>query len=488
MYVERPHLSFSLLSYLQKNINKIMLLLVGLFIFILPIPHTLTIRESALFISLLILLFLLRGSGAAIREDLRSLKMQTALYFIFIAWILIVAIFISKDTIWALYEIKTQWVMGSLSLILGLGLAAISRKGIIKMSALMTIIFWTLAIHVLAINVDGIYGIITNSRAANASHGLTAMTAGVGGFTIGPIDGSLLTSLFFVFLLSESILRNVYKKRLINASVPLIVISFILVAGSSFLTGMRNIVEIPAIIAGALFMLFLAGGEARRKALYASLIIVPLCLAVFTLAYKSDSRWGELRDSLDLVMRQEEPAKVLAFAPGFVYPKLPDNKPVNKSNFIRLAKYRVGVDIIRVHPLGIGFGRNAFGHYLKGRYNSGGGLNSDSSMLDMAIGAGLPGAGLFLAFMISIMVISLRTFIKNRDFYALLLSLIIICFSARMVFDSVLRDHLLEMFLFITGVLSVRVSLMGVAPMLKLHGNNRRYEGISAHDRKMKAV
>jgi len=465
-----------------------MLLLAGLFIFILPIPHTLTIRESALFISLLILLPLLRGKGAAMRENLSSLKLQTALYFIFIAWILIVALFISTDTTWALYEIKTQWVMGSLSLVLGLGLAVISRKGIIKMSALMTIIFWTLAIHVLAINIDGILQIKANVNSGNVTHGLTAMTAGVGGLTIGPIDGSLLASLFFVFILTESISRIIFKKRLIHVSAPLIVISLILVAGGSFLTGMRNIVEIPAVIVGALSILFIVGGTARRKALYASLLLFPLCLAVLTFAYKSDSRWGELKNSLDLVMQQEEPAKTLAFARDFVYPILPDNKPVNVSNFVRFTKYRVGLDIIRGHPLGIGFGRNAFGHYLKGRYNSGGGLNSDSSMLDMAIGAGLPGAGLFLAFMISIMVLSLKAFIKKRDFYALLLSLIIICFSARMVFDSILRDHLLEIFLFMTGLLSVRVSLIGVAPMLKLQPNNSHYEGISANDHKMKAV
>jgi len=465
-----------------------MLLLVGLFLFILPIPHTLTIRESALFISLLVLVLLLRESGAAIRKDLCSLRLQTALYFIFIAWILIVALFISTDTTWALYEIKTQWVMGSLSLVLGLGLAVISRKGIIKMPALITIIFWTLAIHVIAINVDGIYEIITNSSAANGGHGLTAMTAGVGGLTIGPIDGSLLTSLFFVFILTESISRIIFKRRLIHVSGPLIVISLILVAGGSFFTGMRNIVEIPAVIVGALFILFIVGGTARRKALYASLIIFPLCLAVLAFTYKSDSRWGELKDSLDLVMQQEEPAKMLAFARDFVYPTLPDNKPVNVSNFVRFAKYRVGVNIIRGHPLGIGFGRNAFGHYLKGRYNSGGGLNSDSSMLDIAIGAGLPGAGLFLAFIISIMALSLKAIIKSRDFYALLLSLIIICFSARMVFDSVLRDHLLEIFLFITGLLSTRISLMGVAPMLKLHPNNSHHEGIPANERKMKAV
>ncbi len=488
MYAERYHLSFSLLGSLQNNLNKILLLFVGLFLFILPIPHTLTIRESALFISLIILFILLRRSGAEIPKYFSSLKVQVALYFIFIAWVLIVALFISKDTTWALHEIKTQWVMGSLSLVFGLGLAAISRKGIIKISAVVAIMFWTLAVHVLAINVDGIYCIITNTCAANASNGLTAMTAGVGGLTIGPIDGSLLTSLFFVFLISESIVRIVYKKRFIKAPWPLIVIFLLLVAGSSFLTGMRNIVEIPAIIAGAILILFFAGGEARRKALLASLIILPLCFAVLAFTYKSDSRWGELKDSLDLVMQEEEPATILAFASDFVFPTLPDNRPVNRSNFIRFVKYRVGVDIIRNYPLGIGFGRNAFGHYLQGRYNRGVGYNSDSSMMDIAIGAGLPGVGLFLAFIISIIVISLRAFIKKRDFYALLLSLIIICFSARMVFDSVLRDHLLVMFLFITGVLSVGVSLMGVVPMLDLRSKDSTYDGISAHNRKIKAA
>jgi len=481
-------LSFSLWEYLQKNSNKFLLPLAGLFLFILPIPHTLTIRESSLFISVVILLLLFRGRGSAVLETAASLRIQTALYVIFVAWLLIVALFISEDTIWALKEMKTQWVMGSLALILGAGMATLAGKGAIKMRAVMTVIFWTLALHVLAINVDGIFRILNESVSNGSSHGLTALTAGVGGLTIGPIDGSLLVSLFFVFILSEAIFRTVYKKRSLSVSNAVLVISFILIAGSSFLTGMRNIVEMPVVIASAISILIIAGGQARKKALYSCLIFVPLFLAVFTMAYKSDSRWAELKESLDLVMQQEEPAKILAFAPDFVYPTLPDNRPVNISNFIRLTKYRVGVNIIRAYPFGIGFGRNAFGHYLKGRYNSGVGLNSDSSVLDMAVGAGILGLGLFGAFIFSILAMSLRVFKKNGDFYALLLSLLVICFSARMVFDSVLRDHLLEIFMFITGLLSTRVSLIGAGPALSLQINKYRYDDVTEHSHRMKAV
>jgi len=446
------------------------------------------VREIALFLSIAVMLVLLRGRKAALRETLASLKMQTALYLIFMTWLVFVACFISKDTFWSLNEIKTQWVMGSFAMLLGVGMAVLSREGVINMRALMMTIFWTLAIHVLAINIDGIYRIMDKVLSEDSFQGLTAMTAGVGGLTIGPIDGSLITSLFFVLILSESIFRIVFKKRHLSIPGSLLAVSFILVAGSSFLTGVRNIVEVPVVVVSAMFILFLSGDEARKKAVYAFVIFVPVAVAVFTMAYKSDSRWAEMKESFDLVMRQEEPARILASTHDFSYLTLPNKKPVNVSNFIRLAKYRVGVDILRNYPLGIGFGRNAFGHYLNGRYNKAVGLNGDSSFVDMAVGAGLPGLALFGAYLLSILVLSIGNYRSKRDFYALFLSLTIICFCARMIFDSVLRDHFLEMFMFITGLLATRISLMGLSPALMLHTSERLYDDAAAHDRRMKAV
>ncbi len=481
-------MSRSFKDFLKENSRKFLLPLAGLFLFILPIPHTLTIRETALFISLIILLVFFRRHAGLLGESLASLRLQAALYIAFVAWVLFVALFVSKDTVWALKEIKTQWVMGTLALFFGAGLATLSRSGLLKIRTLMAVIYWTLAAHVLAINTDGVYRIISKLAAGEPYHGLTALTAGVGGLTIGPIDGSLLASLFFVFILSEVISRFIYHKRFLPVPGPVLAVSFLLVISSSVLTGMRNIVEVPVVIAGTLFILFVTGGGARKKALYSCLVIVPLLIGAVIFFYRSDARWAEVGESLDLVMKQEEPARALAFSGDFVYPRLHDNRPVNISNFIRFTKYRVGLEIIKSRPLGIGFGRNAFGHYLKARYNKGVGLNSDSSLIDMTVGAGLPGVALFGAIVFSILALSIGAFRKTGDFYALLLSLVIICFGARMVFDSVLRDHLLEILMFITGLLATRVSVIGSVPALTLKEGRLPYGEVSGEEQKLKAV
>jgi len=57
-----------------------------------------------------------------------------------------------------------------------------------------------------------------------------------------------------------------------------------------------------------------------------------------------------------------------------------------------------------------------------------------------------------------------------------------------MVFDSVLRDHLLEIFMFITGLLSTRVSLLGLSPELRLQPRKVSDDDVSGHKQGMKAI
>ncbi len=475
-------------EHLKQNSHRFLLPMAGLFLFVLRIPHILILRESVLFISIGLMFYALRGHKKTFFEILASLRVQTILYGLFIAWAIVVALFISDDTMWALTEIKTQLVMGSLALLFGVGVAALARQGTINLRTALTVIFWALAVHVAAIDIDGLYRIIYELGSGEPFIGLTALTRGVGGMTIGPIDGSLLASILFVFLLTESIVRAIYKKRLLRVSNTVIIVSLALVALCSLLTGMRNVVEVPIIISSAILILLASRGAARKKALYFSLILVPLALSIIFLTYKSDKRWSDFFDTFSLVMAQEEPAKVIAFTTTSHYPRLPDNRRVNISNFLRLTKYRVGIDIIRENPLGVGFGRNAFGHYIKKLYNRGAGTNSDSSFLDITIGTGLVGVALFGALIFTILARSFRAFRRRRDFYALLLLLLIVCFTTRMVFDSVLRDHLLEIFMFITGLLSTRVALFEAGPALSLQPRSLRYDKVPTPAERMKAV
>ncbi len=468
--------------------RKFLLPLTGIFLFVLPIPHTLIVREAALFIAVLVLAVLFAGGRGGLAETLASLKVQAVIFGLFLGWILFLAFFVSHDRAWALTEIKTQWGMGVLSLFLGAGLATLARGGALSLRSLMTIVYAVLGVHVLALNVSGAVGIMGQLRSGRPFPGLTALTAGVGGFTIGPIDGSLLASIFFVLILSETVYRAVFRRRLVPVPPSLLVLSFLLVFGASVFTGLRNIVEMPVVIAGLIFILFFLGPEVRKKALYSLFVFLPLAVGAVFLFYRSDTRWAELSETLDLVMKEKEPARILAFSSGYDFPSLSSKKQVNISNFIRFTKYRVALGVVRDHPLGIGFGRNAFGHYLRDRYQNGVGLNSDSSLLDMAVGAGVPGAALFGALIFSILAMSFRSFTRSRDYYALVLYLMVICFASRMVFDSVLRDHLLEIFLFVTGMLAARVSVIGAGPVLELKEGKYPYGEVAGRRQKMKAV
>ncbi len=481
-------MALTLQERLGKSSLKLLFPLTGLFLFVLPIPHTLIVREAALFISVLILVLLFQRERSSLFETLASLKVQAVIFALFLGWILFLAFFVSADRGWALNEIKTQWGMGSLALVLGAGMATLARRGLLSLRTLMTVMYGALGVHVLALNVSGAIGVMEKLESVKPFPGLTALTAGVGGFTIGPIDGSLLASLFFVVVASETVYRALFKRRLVPVPRSLLVVSFVLVAGASVFTGLRNIVEMPILVAGVIFILFFLGREARKKVVYSLVALMPLAIGAVFLFYRSDARWAQLSETLDLVMKEKEPARILAFSSSYDFPRLQNRKRVNVSNFIRFTKYRVALRVVREYPLGIGFGRNAFGHYLKDRYKSGVGLNSDSSLLDMAVGAGVPGVAFFGALIFSILAMSFRSFTKSRDYYALVLYLIIICFGARMVFDSVLRDHLLEIFLFVTGMLATRVSVVGTGPVLMLKEGKCPYGEVARGEQKMKAV
>jgi len=481
-------LSHTIQDRIRNNSSVILVSLTGIFLFFLPIPHTLIVRESALFISIGVLLLLFSHHGRDVLETLASLKVQALLYGLFLGWILFLALFVSEDTVWALKEIKTQWVMGSMALVLGAGMATMARKGRLSLRTLMTVAYVAFGLHVFALNVDGAWHVIRGLGSGRPFPGLTALTVRVGGLTIGPIDGSLLTSLFFALILSETVCRFIFNKKLLPVGRWTLALSFVLVAGASFFTGLRNIVEMPFVLAGVFLILFSLGGQARKKALFSVLILMPFVLGALFFFYRSDRRWAELQETLDLVMKEKEPAWILAFSERYRFPRLRNKRQVNVSNFIRFTKYRVALGEVRDRPMGIGFGRNAFGHYLKKRYDRGVGFNSDSSLLDMAVGSGVPGVALFGALIFSILAMSFRSFRRSRDFYALLLYLVIICFVARMAFDSVLRDHLLEIFLFTTGMLATRVSVLGSGPLLTLREGKYPYGEVAREERKMKAV
>ena len=139
-------------------------------------------------------------------------------------------------------------------------------------------------------------------------------------------------------------------------------------------------------------------------------------------------------------------------------PTLPNGDPIDESAYMRIAWLKEGVSMVVQDPLGRGFGRNAFGHGLVEKYGEGKG-HSHSGLLDLAIGVGVPGTILWLGFLASLLVLASRALRDDANPYAILLLLLIVDFGTRMLVDGIIRDHMVQMFLFLAGLLAMSIAV-----------------------------
>ncbi len=404
------------------------------------------IREISLVISLCLATSLIYKNKISFGK-LIKLKTLTLLYILFIVWAFIVAIFISPDALWSLREIKVQWIMGSLVIVLGIELALLISNGILSSTKIFLILFLALLGHVVFINADGIYTVIKNR---DNYMGLTFLTRNVKGLTIGPIGGSVVVNFLITMLLAELFLRVVYKKAYLPINYFLLISGFFLSITASFFCGMRNIVEILSVVTLSVFILLLSKSF-KDKILLISFSIFLLSF-IFIGFFKSDSRWTTLTKSVELAWNTDYNWNQKSEGDYLMEPV--KGEQVSRSNYIRFEKYKDSINIIKDNPLGIGFGRNAFGHGLKAKYDKATGLNADSTVLDIFIGTGLIGGILGILIYLNLFWIAIAYFKKYQDFIGFWLLLVLISFGSRMVVDSIL-DHMLQQFMFITSLLIV---------------------------------
>jgi hypothetical protein len=74
-------------------------------------------------------------------------------------------------------------------------------------------------------------------------------------------------------------------------------------------------------------------------------------------------------------------------------------------------------------------------------------------MIDLGVGFGIPGIVLWLAYCWTLIVIGLRAFAQRGEIHGLMLTLVSCGFIGRMMIESIMRDHMLYLFLFISAAL-----------------------------------
>jgi O-antigen ligase len=433
----------------MKKLEIAALALLGLLFFVWPMPHTVSVRDLLLALNLCLFGYLAWRRGWP-RQSFRQLLMPASVLAALTAWMYLAAFFISPETSWSLDEISSQWIRALLTLSAGAVVAIAVKKESALLQKTLFVIFVALMLHVLYVDLEAL-NIWLHDQNLDRLAGLTE----------GPDKSNYLTNLLFCFLLTESFSRIIHKKGTLPFGNGILTAALALAVISVIVERTRNgIVTLMLMLLafGALYLL-MQKDRLKKSTLFAA-VGATLLITIGGLALVTTLRQSPGMDNLIgtiPIAWDTEHYKGWQDEKKYGLPVLPNGETVDTSLYMRVAWFKQGLLLICDHPLGIGFGRNAYGHGMKAKYGEGAG-HSHSGMLDFAIGTGVPGALLWLGFFVSLAVLAYRHIRAASNYAAALLFFLLLDFGVRMFLDSIIRDHMLQQFLFLAGLAAVMMT------------------------------
>lgn len=435
----------------MRKLEAATLFLLAALFMLWPIPHTISVRDVLVVILFGLVSYLAyKNVHDRVAGLIYPLRIPIGIYCAFTVWIFVVAIFISDDMRWSLDEIRGQWLKPAIVAAVGglLPLALLSTLW--RRWAYLTILA-ALLVHVLYVDWLGLEALYKTGTAQIRMSGLTE----------GPDKSSYLANQLVVLLLAEVVFRATVGRRFLPVSIPILSLFMLIALGGVFFTWSRNgLMEVVfAFVLATVVFLSMNRSRLHRPvtaAVAILLILVPVVQG--SLSYEADWRWRAVVETIPLAL-DTDTHKAWLDDRKYPLPKLRDGAAVEISTYYRVAWIKEGAILAFENPLGSGFGRNVFGHARMQKYGEGGTGYSHSGVVDLAIGAGIPGVILWIAFLVSLFRMAYGGLMTSPSYHALLLLLVIGSFGFRMLIDSVMRDHMFQTFMFMIGMLATTMAL-----------------------------
>lgn len=269
------------------------------------------------------------------------------------------------------------------------------------------------------------------------------------------LEFTFLTNLVLGFLLVTLCFGFGAENRLTRFSRPVLLLLTALILFVSLRAAARNgMIGLIYMSFSMLLVYLLFQGRQLGRARCTAIVVAVLVLlaALGTYSVKMDTRNAVFIGSVEAGWNYQRTQAWLNMAP---LPKLPDGRTVDDSAYKRVAWIHSGLMLIANDPLGYGYGRGAFGRALGGLGYHNNVAHSHSGLIDLGVGLGVPGILLWLGYCWVLVVIGVRAFAARRDTLGLVLTLASCGFIGRMLIESIQRDHMLSLFLFImSGLLA----------------------------------
>lgn len=404
------------MNFIENNwvSTTLILGLFSLLVFILSIPGTMALRNVSAFIlliSLVVICYKERKNTISIIKDV-SFKNIILILVALTLYIFVHSFFFSHEFNWSIGEYKSHWIYPMLYFIIGVLLAVFSQvRGAVNREILVTYLFFAMFLHVLYIDMVALDRFMQSGN----------LISRYGGINNSPIVSNYITNILIAMIAAEAVYRVRVKKKMLKISNGVLFFIFIVCIYSSIIESMRFGSVALLFLGISTIFIFLFNNQHYSKKTKISLSILLFFVSLAPLAYSitTDSRWNSLVETIPIALDTE--SNQFWKSEQYDVPNLSNGSPVSVSNYWRIAWAKKSIDYIIKEPNGIGYGRNAFGHAIQ-MYEleeSARGKHAHSSILDFTVGVGLVGLGLWLAFIVSIFVVSIKYFLTNTNYFSI---------------------------------------------------------------------
>lgn len=410
-----------------------------------PMTHSVALRNT------LLAILLISGITLYRRQQLgqllpASLQIPAKLYLLLSAWLL-ATVMLADNPLNSLSQYRGEWLMAFFAMAVGLLLARLAESGQLKglsRSTLLGSVNLALAIPCMILIGHRVWFLIQN-------HTLP-MVDDVPLF--GRTSLSYVHNLLYGMLLADALARSSGKVQLLPVPKSGLLLAFALSFFCTYLLNTRN--GTLGVLLMTLFAALIAWYQHRQRINNALLALLMLALLLAMggyakLSYDAEPRWAAFGESTRLALDTQHSKAWLD--DSIPLPLMSNGRPVDHSAYMRLAWFKEGALAILDNPLGVGFGRNAFGHAMQRKYGEGRG-HSHSSLIDFTLSGGIPGLLLWLIFSASLLRLGWQAYFRAHDVVGMALVMLIVGTLLRMVVDSNLRDHGLEQYLFLLAALA----------------------------------
>ena len=425
-------------------------LLVFVLVFTWSITGTIALRQT--------LLLLLVGATAFVGVDTASLRQCATragvlLLLALSGWIMLHNQFLAWDPARSWSE-STQWWRAMLCLALGIALGCPPHSAATSTSP-ATPPRWTYWASALAI-AWALHLVLNLMLADWRSQSFVAAIQT--GTPIGTRDMvSYLGTGLLALLLADGVGRAAGRTRLFALSNRTLWGAVFVTTLLTAATMTRNSIVVMA-LEWAIAMIALnslsASRPQRLQRVTLALAALLLVAGAATTNFLLDARWQSFADSARIAWDIEHNDWWIDQV-EHPQPKTPRGIPVDHSAYSRIAWARGASHMIAEYPLGTGYDRNAFRRALMRHYgaaNTAAG-HAHAGLLDFTLATGIPGGLLFVAALLALMAHGWCSWRHRRDAAGLALFIFVASYLARAAIDGIVRDHMLEQAMFVSGLL-----------------------------------